>query len=61
LCGDCQERSNDGKWSRQALRKSELVWENCVADTGCSGGEKYVLLETIGLKSFIPAHTIVAN
>ena len=41
---------------KQRLWKSELVWENCVADTGYSSGENYTFLETIGLKSFIPAH-----
>ncbi|WP_233267568.1 IS1182 family transposase [Algibacter sp. L1A34] len=41
---------------KQRLWKSELVWENCVADTGYSSGENYAFLEAIGLKSFIPAH-----
>ncbi len=41
---------------RRRLWKSGLVWENCVADTGYSSGENYAMLETIGLKSFIPPH-----
>ena len=41
---------------RARLWKQGLVWENCVADTGYSSGENYAMLETIGLKSFIPPH-----
>ncbi|WP_407515886.1 transposase [Tamlana fucoidanivorans] len=41
---------------QRRLRRSGLVWENCVADTGYSSGENYAFLEGRNLKSFIPAH-----
>ena len=53
---DSQHLPDIVKRVKQRLWKSELVWENCVADTGYSSGENYAFLETIGLKSFIPAH-----
>lgn len=41
---------------QRRLRRSGLVWENCVADTGYSSGENYAFLEGRNLKSFIPPH-----
>ena len=41
---------------KQRLWNHGLLWENCVADTGYSSGENYAMLESIGLKSFIPPH-----
>ncbi|WP_434035497.1 IS1182 family transposase [Formosa sp. 4Alg 33] len=53
---DSQHLPDIVKRVKQRLWKSQLVWENCVADTGYSSGENYAFLEAIGLKSFIPAH-----
>ncbi|MFL1011540.1 transposase [Jejuia sp. DST062] len=41
---------------QRRLRRSGLVWDNCVADTGYSSGENYAFLEGRNLKSFIPPH-----
>lgn len=41
---------------QRRLRRSGLVWDNCVADTGYSSGENYAFLEDRNLKSFIPPH-----
>ncbi|WP_235841737.1 IS1182 family transposase, partial [Confluentibacter sediminis] len=41
---------------QRRLRRSGLVWDNCVADTGYSSGENYAFLEDRHLKSFIPPH-----
>lgn len=38
------------------LRRSGLVWDNCVANIGYSSGENYAFLEERHLKSFIPPH-----
>ena len=41
---------------QRRLRKTGLLWENLVADTGYSSGENYAFLEVQGLKSYIPPH-----
>jgi transposase len=41
---------------QRRLRKSGVLLENIVADTGYSSGENYAFLEAQGLKSYIPPH-----
>ena len=41
---------------QRRLRKTGLVWENLVADTGYSSGENYAFLESQGLQSYIAPH-----
>ena len=66
VISDIKAYHADGKDSQQLpdivvrlqgrLRRSGLLWEHCVADTGYSSGENYAFLEDRNLKSFIPAH-----
>ena len=53
---DNQQLPDIVKRLHRRLWKQDLVWENCVADTGYSSGENYAFLEQQGLKSFIPPH-----
>src|SRR5690606_14280273 len=53
---DNQQLPDIVKRLKKRLWKQGLVWENCIADTGYSSGENYAMLESIGLKSFIPPH-----
>ncbi|WP_421804268.1 IS1182 family transposase [Flagellimonas sp.] len=53
---DNQQLPDIVKRLKRRLWQQGLVWENCVADTGYSSGENYAMLESIGLKSFIPPH-----
>lgn len=53
---DNQQLPDIVKRVKRRLWDQGLLWENCVADTGYSSGENYAMLETIGLKSFIPPH-----
>lgn len=41
---------------QRRLRKSGVLLENIVADTGYSSGENYAFLESQGIKSYIPPH-----
>ncbi|WP_235982918.1 IS1182 family transposase [Kordia aestuariivivens] len=41
---------------QRRLRKSGVLFENIVADTGYSSGENYAFLESQGIKSYIPPH-----
>ncbi|WP_430409311.1 IS1182 family transposase [Kordia sp.] len=41
---------------QRRLRKTGLLWEHLVADTGYSSGENYAFLESQGLTSYIPPH-----
>lgn len=47
---DCVTRTQD------RLDALGLVWEELLADGNYSSGENYALLESLGLKSFIPPH-----
>ncbi len=53
---DNQQLADIAKRLQGRLWKQDLVWENCVADTGYSSGENYAFLESRGLNSFIPPH-----
>ena len=53
---DNQQLQDIVKRVQGRLRRSGLIWENCVADTGYSSGENYAFLEGRNLKSFIPPH-----
>jgi len=64
---DIQAYHADGKDNQQLadivnrlqgrLWREQLLFTNCVADTGYSSGENYAFLESRGLRSFIPPHS----